>query len=750
MLGNKKMLRRYAGKREIFTSIVNNNTYMSSPVKNAGAVFQIDSQKLMDETLTFMPNVSPSMPGYIVENLAYSFGNFDSDSNGDGLSDGWYAQGDISPSLSNNIQIFTPSQYGGGVYKPLFEIVGNNKIWYICVMVKTLDSNVLLAVSSGSTTMESYHSGSGEWEFLSVRIKNADDSPPLVIIGSFAETDWSEIQVKNVFMFFTEYSQTSIDNIMSIQTDYWQYQNFNFDKIKLINLSGSIGNFEESNAEGWGVGWDGYYVSDNYVENNIQTFIPNQQYGQCYFYHNEPSTDIIYACGFVKSISDDAYLSVNNDGACFHSGSGEWEFLSVRQSEEGGNKKIGFLGKDTAIDTEIQLKTVLFFNLTKIFGSGNEPNKEIIDSIIKYELLNGYFLEKDIKNNASMLNFAYTRYSGQRNFDRRVLQLSNLLDIGNFEEDTNENGLADGWASSGCDSFEIRVDSDGVRYQSFHVNTAMGYIAFPTNVPQGHLPWTVFEMFTEGTNCIAQYYDFGEGNIYFIIGSATADVTIKIRRVMEFDLTADFGSGNEPETEEITTMIADWFSAGSGYFYGKPNPCLLRPSIHFDGVDDYMSLFNTTVIDIVDAPLAIFVTAKFDLTIPYTYFVCKNLDNTSSIQYALTYNSENRCVVRLNGTDNAGLSEPLPDDGKWHNIGFIWDGQYVKMYVDGVISGDAREFTGTLQSQPNIYIGKREGYGTCYAGDLAIVTIYAGEKATEENILELESILSKRYITGGD
>jgi hypothetical protein len=176
----------------------------------------------------------------------------------------------------------------------------------------------------------------------------------------------------------------------------------------------------------------------------------------------------------------------------------------------------------------------------------------------------------------------------------------------------------------------------------------------------------------------------------------------------------------------------------------------IKPTWVFDGTSDHFTLTDTASLDITSAPLAIFVTIKVDPTMSGTgYIVCKNLNASTNIQYGLSYFVTNTQIgLYLEGASRKTSTTGSVPANTWYNVGFIWDGSNVKAFVNGVQSATTGTFSGTLTSQPNMRIGRRETPSSYYKGSIATLTIYAGVKATEANILKAERAISRAYIGG--
>lgn len=174
---------------------------------------------------------------------------------------------------------------------------------------------------------------------------------------------------------------------------------------------------------------------------------------------------------------------------------------------------------------------------------------------------------------------------------------------------------------------------------------------------------------------------------------------------------------------------------------------ILKPSLVFDGVDDFLSLVNVASLKLISPPLGIFFTVKLQTNgSGTTYLFCKNFDSTTNIQLSIGYhNADNRITIRLEGQDriSSAINSIMPNT--WYNIGFIWDGNRINVYINCNFIGYGT-YSGNLTEQPNILIGKRLITSGITKGAFATATIYQGSKSIESNILKAEKLISKAYI----
>lgn len=174
----------------------------------------------------------------------------------------------------------------------------------------------------------------------------------------------------------------------------------------------------------------------------------------------------------------------------------------------------------------------------------------------------------------------------------------------------------------------------------------------------------------------------------------------------------------------------------------------LKPFWALDGVNDIFNLVNTPSIDITSAPLAVFATFSIKAGSNNGWLFTKNLSEASDVQFGLY------CIYSSNGTISAyleGASYGIGQSGvisadTWYNVGWIWDGTNVKIYINCVQSGNTGTYEGLLTSKPNVRIGCRANNAIYLNGKIATVSVYAGVKATEANVLAAEQLISTDYL----
>jgi|GEM_PF-713346 len=166
----------------------------------------------------------------------------------------------------------------------------------------------------------------------------------------------------------------------------------------LYNLLGTSGNFERDiDNDGLADGWTSTFVTNTAVIDNTQVFTPTKSLGGIEItvpYDTEPG-DIEYVCAYIKGVPDRTFLVLNHTSNStvnsISKASDEFEFVSLYCIKPNINKtKVMVLSFSDF--SQVEIKKVVFLNLTSIFGKGNEPSKAQMDLIMKNILSSGYFI----------------------------------------------------------------------------------------------------------------------------------------------------------------------------------------------------------------------------------------------------------------------------------------------------------------------------------------------------------------------
>jgi hypothetical protein len=194
---------------------------------------------------------------------------------------------------------------------------------------------------------------------------------------------------------------------------------------------------------------------------------------------------------------------------------------------------------------------------------------------------------------------------------------------------------------------------------------------------------------------------------------------------------------------EATGAIAyDSVNNHNGTLHGdpiwQPNNGQVAGALEFDGVDDYIA--TDFVLNPTDGPFSAFIWIKGGEP---GQVIISQADGIGTGQTWLgTTASDGNLMTGLvsppigRNITKPLVSESIITDGQWHHVGFIWDGSYRFLYVDGTaVAKDTNILTQPLMpSNGDLYIGagKNLEAGTFFFGLIDDVRIYNKALSAEE------------------
>jgi len=195
---------------------------------------------------------------------------------------------------------------------------------------------------------------------------------------------------------------TPADNNTSPDTDSPQSNvpsdtNLSQAHVVLVNILNKYGNFIHPNREQKSQDLVSYDSNNLSWANHEQTFTATAQYGNVYFDVSAVYGHVYYLCAYVKATSTTAgieFMDLPYFPTAMHSGSGEYEFLSVTYKKilEDDNLLLAAVDISDGNWQPITVKLMHAFDLTTIYGPGNEPSKTDMDILVKNIIeTNGYF-----------------------------------------------------------------------------------------------------------------------------------------------------------------------------------------------------------------------------------------------------------------------------------------------------------------------------------------------------------------------
>jgi len=163
-----------------------------------------------------------------------------------------------------------------------------------------------------------------------------------------------------------------------------------------------------------------------------------------------------------------------------------------------------------------------------------------------------------------------------------------------------------------------------------------------------------------------------------------------------------------------------------GILHGEP---LWQPlsgqidgALEFDGIDDYVSA--NSVINPAEGALSVLVWIKGGA--PGQAI----LSQADGVSWLCTDSVEGYLMTELKNPGRGGaplLSQTFITDGDWHRIGFVWDGSYRSLFVDGAeVVQDTEPLSSLENAEGGLYFGAASTLtpGTFFSGLIDDVRIY--------------------------
>ncbi len=177
--------------------------------------------------------------------------------------------------------------------------------------------------------------------------------------------------------------------------------------------------------------------------------------------------------------------------------------------------------------------------------------------------------------------------------------------------------------------------------------------------------------------------------------------------------TASDGSGNG--NNGALTNGATWTAAAK---YGN--------AVHFDGVDDYIAVPDSTSLDI-GASGTIEAWVKLDALNRWHSVVAKgNANSNPAHNYALEINNSNRfqCILGNGSSQVSAISNTLAATNQFVHVACVWNGATLQLYLNGALNTSvSATLTPAANSSP-LYLGQFGGNTDRLAGTIDEVRIY--------------------------
>jgi hypothetical protein len=177
---------------------------------------------------------------------------------------------------------------------------------------------------------------------------------------------------------------------------------------------------------------------------------------------------------------------------------------------------------------------------------------------------------------------------------------------------------------------------------------------------------------------------------------------------------------DEIEGNIAYNSVADCDGVLIGEPLWQPDDGMVDGAILLDGINDYVS--TDYVLNPADGPFSVFAWIKGGAP---GQVVCSQAGGSN---WLCLDSVEGYLMTELTGSGRPAsplLSQIAITDDNWHRIGFVWDGSYRKLYVDGIVVAEDEQY-GLAGSNYGLYIGcgKSRESDTFFSGLIDDVRIY--------------------------
>jgi hypothetical protein len=160
----------------------------------------------------------------------------------------------------------------------------------------------------------------------------------------------------------------------------------------------------------------------------------------------------------------------------------------------------------------------------------------------------------------------------------------------------------------------------------------------------------------------------------------------------------------------------------------QPEGGMKAGALQFDGIDDYIG--TDFVLNPANGPFSVFAWIKS--TVPKKMIISQS-NSTGTGDTWLYIDEDGNLMAGLRSpavsrfVPQPLVSEFIITDSQWHHIGFVWDGSYRSLYVNGAeVARDTAAQNPLKSANGGLYIGagKNLGAGTLFSGLIDDVRIY--------------------------
>ena len=151
----------------------------------------------------------------------------------------------------------------------------------------------------------------------------------------------------------------------------------------------------------------------------------------------------------------------------------------------------------------------------------------------------------------------------------------------------------------------------------------------------------------------------------------------------------------------------------------QPDGGMFGGALQLDGIDDY--IITESILNPADGSFSVVMWIKGGTAGQVI------LSQSNGVNWLCTDTVGGCLMTELKGSGRPGalLSQTCITDVAWHRIGFVWDGSYRTLYVDGIVVAEDVQ-NGLVGSNNGLYIGcgKSRESGSFFSGLIDDVRIY--------------------------
>jgi len=238
------------------------------------------------------------------------------------------------------------------------------------------------------------------------------------------------------------------------------------------------------------------------------------------------------------------------------------------------------------------------------------------------------------------------------------------------------------------------------------------------------------------------YYDSDSIAFNVTLSGASGDSMI----LADIDRTLAAWYRFDSTSAKANIFIKDWSSYGNDVANNvnkKNNPQYssegkFGESIYFDGKKDGLNLKDSLVPK--EGPFTISLWFNADDSKKNQEILTQSTKNKGD--FFIRYTKDSTILLKFDSGKNGKIESGKYNSGEWHNVVVVYDGNEIKLYVNGVLEG-TEEFDGKVSQRFNTMIGKMKGDSSSFKGYIDDVQIYS--RALEEGEIKALNGLSWGY-----